>query len=195
MSSQARSDVYADGSQPEVRSHSNDQLPEVSQVGVPYNARSPYEDYEYYEQTPPAVPKYQQNSESPYLSSQRSPNATVVASDGTRSPPPIEDGMEPREDPSRNSRPLSPPNTYRKSDIGSAGLESVYDNEKSVHQSVYSVGPVSSRGPNDPSKQHRMRRKVCGIAMKWCLVFTALILIAVIAVAVAVGVVFGTKHR
>lgn len=195
MSSQARSDVYANNSQPEVRQHSNDQLPEVSQVGVPYNIRSPYEDYEYYEQTPPAVPNYQQHSESPNLSSQRSPNATVVASDGTRSPPPIEDGMEPSENLNQSSRPFSPTNTYRKSDLDSAGLESAYDNEKSVHQSVYSVGPVSSRGPSDPSEQHRMRRKVCGIAMKWCLVFTALILIAIIAVAVAVGVVFGTKHQ
>ena len=103
--------------------------------------------------------------------------------------------MEPSEDPNHSFRPLSPPNTYRKSDLGLAGLESVYDNEKSVHKSVYSVDPVSSGGPNGPSKQHRMRRKVCGIAMKWCLVFTALILIAIIAAAVAIGVVFGTKHK
>jgi hypothetical protein len=32
------------------------------------------------------------------------------------------------------------------------------------------------------------------MAMKWCVVLTALILVAIIAVAVALGVVFGRKH-
>ena len=197
MSSQARSSVYANESVPEVRQHSNDQLPEVSQVGAPYSTIHPYEDYEFYEQTSPAAPEYQQRSASPQLSSRRSPNATALGSDGTRSPAPIGEGMEPNGDLNRNSRALSPLNTYRHSDIGSAGLESVHEKEgqKEVYQSAYTVDAVPYQQPDDPSEQHRLHRKVCGIAMKWCLIFTALILVAIIAVAVALGVVFGTKHK
>ncbi len=196
MSSQGRSSQYASESVPEVRQHSNDHLPEVSQVGVPFSAIHPYEDYEFYEQPPPAAPEYQQHSASPHLSSQRSPHLTGLGSDGTRSPPPVGEGLEPSRDPNRNSRPLSPSSTYRQSEVGSAGLESVYEKEgqKEVYQSIYPVGVVPYQQPHDPAEQQRKRRRVCGMAMKWCLVLTALILVAIIAVAVALGVVFGTKH-
>lgn len=197
MSSEGRSAVYAHERAPDLRQHSNDQLPEVSQVGAPYGAAHPYEDYEYFQQRSPAAAEYQQNSESPQLSSQWSPNGIAVGPNGTRSPPLIEAGMETSEDRDRSSRTLSNRNTYRQSDIGSAGLESVHEKEgqKEVYQSTYPVGTMSYQQPPDPTEQHRFRRKVCGINLTWCLIIIAMIMVAVIAVAVALGVVLGTKHK
>jgi hypothetical protein len=191
MSSEGRS--YASEQIPEVRSHSNDHLPEVSHVGAPFSPQNPYEDYEFYEQHPSAAPEYQQHSGSPHLSSPQPPGLT---SDGSRSPPPAAEGLEPNRDPNRNSRPLSPSSTYHQSQVGSAGLESVYEKEggKEVDQSVHPVGVVPCQQPQYSSEPERKRRIVCGMAMKWCVVLTALILVAIIVVAVALGVVFGTKH-
>lgn len=66
----------------------------------------------------------------------------------------------------------------------SPGLESV--NEKEGEKEVCQ--------PRYFSEPERKRRIVCGMAMKWCAVLTALILVAIIAVAVALGVVFETRH-
>lgn len=185
MSSEGRS--YASEQINEARSHSNDHLPEVSHIGAPFSAKNRYEDYEFYEQHPPATPEYQQHSTSPHFSSPQSPGLT---SDGSRSPA---EGLEPSRDP---NRPLSPTSTYRQSQVGSAGLESVNEKEgeKEVYQNVYPVGMVPHQQPQYSSEPERKRRIVCGMAMKWCVVLTALILVAIIAVAVALGVVFGRKH-
>jgi hypothetical protein len=191
MSSEGRS--YARKQVPEARSHSNDHLPEVSHVSAPFSAPNPYESYEFYEQHPPATPEYQQHSASPHLSS---PQSAGLASDGSRSPPPAAEGLEPNLDPNRDSRPLSSSSTHYQSQVGSAGLESVdeKEGEKEVYQSVRPAGVVPYQQPQYSSEPERKRRIVCGMAMKWCVVLTVLILVAIIAVAVALGVVFGTKH-
>ena len=191
MSSKGRS--YASEQIPKVRSHSNDHLPEVSHVGASFSAQNPYEDYEFYEQHHPAAPEYQQHSASPHLSSQQSP---VVASDGSSSPPPAAGGLEANRDPNRNSRPLSPSSTYHQSQVGSVGLESVYEKEgeKEAYKSVHPVSGVPGQQPQYSSEPERKRKTVCGMGLKWCVVLTVLILVAIIAVAVALGVVFGTRH-
>ena len=75
-------------------------------------------------------------------------------------------------------------------------MESVYDKEgeKEAYKSVHPVNVVPYQQPQYPSEPERKRRMACGMAMKWCVALTALILVAIIAVAVALGVVFGTRH-
>ena len=191
MLSEGRS--YASEQVPEVRPHSNNHLPEVSHVGAPFSAQNPYEDYEFYVQHPSATPEYQQHSASPYLSSPQFPG---LASAGSKLPAPAAEGLEPNRDPNWNARPLSPTSTHHQSRVGSAGLESVNEKEgeKEVYQSVHPVGVVPFQQPQYSSEPERKRRIVCGMAMKWCVVLTTLILVAIIAVAVALGVVFVTRH-
>jgi hypothetical protein len=66
------------------------------------------------------------------------------------------------------------------------------EGEKEVIKNLaYLVNAAGSQ--SEEAGPHRKGR-VCGIPKTWFFVLAALVLIAIIAIAVACGVVFGTKH-
>ena len=191
----------------EVRSHSNEHLPEVAHSETIQSSpqvvhtQHPYEDFEYYEPQPPApAPEYRAYSaslppSSPPLSSPRSPPISLQHSPYLKSErplsPPLGDVLEPHKD-----RPFSASPTPRYSEHGEGGLHSVdeKEGEKEVFQSVYPVAiparkPVPERRPEEKKK-----KRICGLLMKWFLILAALLLCTIIALAVGLGVGLATKH-
>jgi hypothetical protein len=109
----------------EGQSGSNDHLPEVHNTN--FSAQHPYQDFEYYEQPPPAqVPQYQQYAESPALS--QSGEAGRATGEHRRTPP-VADRIHTGTVGSPKDRPLSPSSTAQYSEVNSPGLQSVYEKE------------------------------------------------------------------
>lgn len=172
----------------EGRQHSNDQLPEVVEGRVQPNMQHPHEDFEYYEPPQPgAAPEYSQETSAPPFQSQQSTNPT---SERTSSPAAVDYFVQ---NPPQKERPLSPQSLARYSEISSPGLQNVYgrEGEKEVYQSTY---PVAATPTHSQFEQEERRRRICGLPKKWFLILAGLILLAIIAVAAALGAVFGTKH-
>jgi len=170
------------------------------------------DDYEYFEPPPSAferqrspVPEYQQYETSPRISAQSPPPAS---SDIGRSPQISESGFT-------KSRPLSPSVQY--SEIHSPDPERVYnEGEKEAvhsaptHQSKvpsYYAGPAPgiyhqnsgdkpqlwSADQQYQHQQHQEQPKKTPFYKRWWFWLVIVALIVIIAVAVACGVVFGTK--
>jgi hypothetical protein len=172
----------------EGRSHSNDHLPEVAYTG--YSAQHPYEDFEFYERPPAQVPEYQQYAESPALSqSGASPRLT---SERVGSPP-VGDHLQIEPDGTPKERPLSPSST-RYSEVNSPGLQSVYEKEGEKEVIKNNTYPVYAPGPQSQETEPQRKGRICGLPKLWFFILAILVLIAIIAIAVACGVVFGTKH-
>ena len=170
----------------EGRSGSNDHLPEVHNAA--FSSQHPYEDFEFYEQ-PVQVPEYQQYSESPALS--QSGASPQVTSERTGSPP-AADHIQVDPNRSTKDRPLSPSSTAQYSEVNS-GLQSVYEKEGEKEVIKNNAYPVDTVGQSEEAGPHR-KGKICGIPKIWFFILAALALIAIIAIAVACGVVFGTRH-
>lgn len=173
----------------EHRSGSNEQLPEVHHPGV--TAHHPYEDYEFYERPAAQVPEYQQYVESPALSqSGASPRLTSERA----SSPPLGEHLQIGPDGTPRDRPLSPSSTARYSEVNSPGLQSVYEKEGEKEVIKNQAYPVYVAGPRSHDEEPRRKSRICGMPKLWFFILSALLLIAIIAIAVACGVVFGTKH-
>lgn len=166
----------------------NDHLPEVARTG--YSAQHPYEDFEIYERPPAQAPEYQQYAESPALSQQ---GASPRRASERASSPPVEDHLQIGPDGVPNDRPLSPTST-RYSEVNSPGLQSVYEKEGEKEVIKYDVHPVYAQGPQSHDAESARKGRICGLPKLWFFILATLVLIAVIAAAVACGVVFGTKH-
>jgi hypothetical protein len=160
-------------------------LPEVARSGPRPSAQYPYEDYEDYQRlsNPPAQEYQRQSIQSPNLTSE---HATTPA---------IEDGLEPCFVPT--DQPLPPSSRAPYSEIYSPGLQSV-----NVHHKAYPVTGVALDMPHhqQPTIQaqqpeERRRKRICGINIPWFLFLVVLIACAVIAIATACGVIFGTKKK
>jgi hypothetical protein len=173
----------------EGRSGSNDHLPEVNHAA--FGSQHPYEDFEYYERPTAQVPEYQQYAESPARSQSGAPPR--VTSERASSPP-VADHIRTGPIGSARDRPLSPSSTAQYSEVNSPGLQSVY--EKEGEKEVIKNQAYAAYSPNSQSQEAEPHRngRVCGIPKTWFFILAALVLIAIIAVAVACGVVFGTKH-
>ena len=173
----------------EGRSGSNEHLPEVHHTG--FSAQHPYEDYEFYERPPAQVPEYQQYAESPALSqSGGSPRLTSERA----SSPPVQEHLQIGPDGTPKDRPLSPSSTARYSEVNSAGLQSVYEKEGEKEVIKPQAYPLYAGGPRSNDDEPMRKSRICGIPKTWFFLLAALVLIAIIAIAVACGVVFGTKH-
>ena len=170
------------------QSGSNDHLPEVARTG--FSAQHPYEDYEYYERPSAQVPEYQQYAESPALS--QSGASPQVASERANSPP-TQDNLQIGPGGTPKDRPLSPSSTARYSEVTS-GLQSVYEKEGEKEVIKNETHPVYPPGPRSQDAEPLRKGRVCGVPKAWFFGLAALVLIAIIAIAVACGVVFGTKH-
>lgn len=173
----------------EGRSGSNDHLPEVHHTG--FAAQNPYEDYEFYERPPAPVPEYQQYAESPALS--QSGGSPRITSERASSPP-VQDHLQIGPDGTPKDRPLSPSSTARYSEVNSPGLQSVYEKEGEKEVIRHQSQPIYVQGPRSHDEEHPRKSRICGLSKLWFFGLAALVLIAIIAIAVACGVVFGTKH-
>jgi hypothetical protein len=176
----------------------NQHLPEVAYPGPRFSAQYPYEDYENYERpsNPPAQ-EYQRQSTSPSHFTQ-SPN---LASEHATAPA-IGDGLEPCFAPTDQPPPPSSKAPYL--EVYSPGQQSVNEREgeKEVYHKAYPATGVALDMPHhqQPTVQtqqpeERRRKRICGINITWFLLLVALIACAVIAIAVACGVIFGTKKK
>ena len=78
--------------------------------------------------------------------------------------------------------------------VTSPGLESIWSGE--ADKEVYSrVGtPSGYSNTSHPSTNARKKERICGVRRKWFFFIAALITCIIVAVAVALGVVFGTRH-
>ena len=171
----------------EGRSGSNDHLPEVAPTG--FSSQHPYEDFEFYERQPAQVPEYQQYAESPALSQSASPQP-----DSQRvSSPPVVDNLQVGPDGIARDRPLSPSLTAHYSEVNSPGLQSVdeKEGEKEVIKNTY---PVYVAGPHSQEAETPRKSRICGLPKTWFFILAAAVLVAIIAIAAALGAVFGTKH-
>jgi hypothetical protein len=173
----------------EGRSGSNDHLPEVHHAAL--SAQRPYEDFEFYERPPAQVPEYHQYVESPDLS--QSGASPRVTSERAGSPP-VGDHIQTGPDGTPKDRPLSPSSTAHYSEVNSAGLQSVYEKEGEKEVIKNHSYPVYAAGSQQQEAELHRRGRVCGIPKVWFFTLAALVLVAIIAIAVACGVVFGTKH-
>jgi hypothetical protein len=172
----------------EGQSHSNDHLPEAVRTG--FSAQQPYEDFEFYQRPPAQVPEYQQHTESPAFSqSGASPRQTSEHA----SSPPVGDHLQIRSDGAPKDRPLSPTST-RYSEVNSPGLQSVYEKEGEKEVIKRDVYPTYAQGPQPQDARPPRKSRICGLPKLWFFILAALVLIAIIAVATACGVVFGTKQ-
>jgi hypothetical protein len=173
----------------EGRSGSNDHLPEVHNPG--FSSQQPYEDFEFYERPPAQVPEYQQYTESPALS--QSGASPQVASERASSPP-VGDHIQIGPNGATKDRPLSPSSTAHYSEVNSPGLQSVYEKEGEKEVIKNQAYPVYVAGPQSQEADAHRKGRICGISKMWFFLLAALVLIAIIAIAVSCGVVFGTKH-
>lgn len=172
----------------EGQSHSSDHLPEVSHP--PFSSQHPYEDFEFYEQPPAQAPEYQQYAESPALS--QSGGSPQLASERVGSPP-GGDNLQIEPDRTPKERPLSPSST-RYSELDPSGLQSVYEKEGEKEVIKNNVYPVYAPGPQSQETEPQRKDRICGLPEWRFFTLAALVLVAIIAVAVPCGVVFGTKH-
>jgi hypothetical protein len=173
----------------EGRSGSNDHLPEVHNAA--FSSQHPYEDFEFYDRPPVQVPEYQQYSESPAPPRPGAP--PQVRSERTGSPP-VADHIQIEFNRSTKDRPLSPSSTAQYSEVNSPGLQSVYEKEgekEVTKNNAYAVNVTGSQ--SEEAGPHRKGR-ICGIPKAWFCILAALILIAIAAIAVACGVVFGRRN-
>jgi hypothetical protein len=172
----------------EGRSGSNDHLPEVAPSG--FNSQQPYEDFEFYERPPSQVVEYQHNIESPTISQSASPqpNSQRVSS------PPVVDNLQVGPDGIARDRPLSPSLTAHYSEVNSPGLQSVNEKEGEKEVIKNTAHPVYIAGPNSREAETLRNGRICGLQKTWFFILTALALIAIIAIAAALGAVFGTRH-
>lgn len=154
-------------------------LPEVAQY--------PYEDYE--RPSNPPAQEYQRQSTSP-SHFVKSPNLTSEHATALA----IGDGLEPCFAPT--DQPL-PPSSGSIPRDHSPGLQLVdeREGEKEVHHKAYPVTGVALDMPHHQQPEERRRKRICGINTTWFLLLVALIACAVIAIAIACGVVFGTKKK
>jgi hypothetical protein len=173
----------------EGRSGSNDHLPEVHNAA--FSSQHPYEDFEFYERPPVQVPEYQQYSESPALS--QSGASPQVTSERTGSPP-AADHIQINPNRLTKDRPLSPSSTAQYSEVNSPGLQSVYEKEGEKEVIKNNAYPVIAAGLQPEEAGPHRKGRICGIPRMWFFILAALALIAIIAIAVACGVVFGTRH-
>jgi hypothetical protein len=173
----------------EGRSSSNDHLPEVHNAG--FSSQHPYEDFEFYERPPAQAPEYQQYSES---SAPPQPGAPPQVTSERTGSPPVADHIQIEPNRSSKDRPLSPTSTAQYSEVNSPGLQSVYEKEgekEVTKNNAYAVNVVGLQ--SEEAGPHRKGR-ICGIPKTWFFILAALILIATAAIAVACGVVFGTRN-
>jgi hypothetical protein len=172
----------------EGQSGSNGHLPEVHNTA--FSAQHPYEDFEFYEQPPAQIPEYQQYADSPALS--QSGASPQVASERTGSLPAADHiQIEPNRS---KDRPLSPSSTAQYSEVNSPGLQSVYEKEGEKEVIKNNVYPVDAAGLQSEEAGSHRRGRICGIPKMWFFLLAALVLMAIIAIAVACGVIFGTRH-
>jgi hypothetical protein len=153
---------------------SSQHLPEVAHPGARFSAQHPGE-YNERPSNPPAH-EYQRQSISPshFIQSLNRTSGHATA--------PIEDRLEPGF--ARTDQPLPP-------------------SPKAPYLEIYSPGLQSALGVSHPEQptiqtqqpEERRRKRICGINIPWFLFLVALIVCAVIAVATACGVVFGTKKK
>jgi hypothetical protein len=197
----------------EGRSGSNDHLPEVAPSG--FSSQHPYEDFEFYERPPAQVPEYQQYAESPALSQSASPQpnsqwassqqassqrassqraSSQQASSQRASSPAVVDNFQIGPDGTARDRPLSPSSTAHYSEANSGGLQSVDEKEgdKEVIRNI--AYPVYIAGPHSREVETVRKGRICGLPKMWFFILAALVLVAIIAIAAALGAVFGTKH-
>jgi hypothetical protein len=173
----------------EDRSGSNGHLPEVHNTA--FSAQHPYEDFEFYERPPGQIPEYQQYADSPALS--QSGASPQVASERTGSLP-AADHIQVEPNRSTKDRPLSPSSTAQYSEVNSPGLQSVYEKEGEKEVIKNNVYPVNAAGLQSEEAGFHRRGRICGIPKMWFFLLAALVLMAIIAIAVACGVIFGTRH-
>jgi hypothetical protein len=173
----------------EGRSGSNDHLPEVHHAGL--SSQHPYEDFEFYERPPAQAPEYQQYAQSPALS--QSGASPRVTSERAASPP-VVDHIQTGPDGTPKDRPLSPSSTAHYSEVNSPGLQSVYEKEGEKEVIKNDAYPVYAAGPQSQEAEPHRKGRICGLPKVWFFILAALVLIAIIAIAVACGVVFGTRH-
>lgn len=173
----------------EGRSGSNDHLPEVHNAA--FSSQHPYEDFEFYERPPAQAPEYQQYVESPALSqSGASPHATSERA----SSPPVADAIQVGPHGSVKDRPLSPSSTAQYSEVNSPGLQSVCEKEGEKEVIKDQTYPAYAAESQQHDADGQRKARICGIPKMWFFFLAALVLIAITAIAVACGVVFGTKH-
>lgn len=87
----------------------------------------------------------------------------------------------------RETEPPSSTTTAQPPVIGSPGLESVVSTDE---KEVYNA----TGDPSAPSPAHPPRKRICGLRKKWFLVATGLATCIIVALAIALGVVFGTRN-
>jgi hypothetical protein len=170
-------------------SGSNDHLPEVHNAA--FSSQHPYEDFEFYERPPVQVPEYQQYSEPPALSH---PGASPQMTSERTGSPPVADHIQIEPNRSTKDRPLSPSSTAQYSEVNSPGLQSVYEKEGEKEVTKNNAYPVNVVGSQSEDAGPRQKGGICGIPKMWFFILAALVLTAIIAIAVACGVVFGTRH-
>jgi len=171
----------------EGRSGSGDHLPEVAPSR--FSSQQPYEDFEFYERPPSQAPEYQQYVEYRTISQSASPQPNSQRA----SSPPVADNLHLGPDGTSRDRPLSPSLTAHYSEVNSPGLQSVdeKEGEKEVIKNTY---PVYVAGPHSQEAETPRKSRICGVPKTWFFILAAAVLVAIIAIAAALGAVFGTKH-
>jgi hypothetical protein len=152
----------------------NQHLPEVVHSGPCFSAQYPYEDYEDYRR--PSNPPTQENQRQPTTPPHFIKSLNLTPEHATALA--IGDGLEPCFAPTE--RP---------------GQQSVNEREgeKEVHHKADPATGVVLDMPHNQQPEERRRKRICGINITWFLLLVALIACAVIAIAAACGVIFGTK--
>ena len=108
--------------------------------------------------------------------------------------PPAADYIQVEPNRSTKDRPLSPSSTAQYSEVNSPGLQSVYEKEGEKEVIKNNAYPVIAAGLQSEEAGPHRKGRICGIPRMWFFILAALALIAIIAIAVACGVVFGTRH-
>jgi len=177
----------------EGRSGSNDHLPEVAPIR--FSSQQPYEDFEFYERPPSQVVEYQHNIESPTISQSASPQPNSQRTSTLRaSSPPVVDYLQVGPDGIARDRPLSPSLTAHYSEVNSPGLQSVDEKEGEKEVIKNTPYPIYIAGPHSQEAETLRKARICGLQKTWFFILAAAVLVAIIAIAAALGAVFGTKH-
>lgn len=87
----------------------------------------------------------------------------------------------------RGTEPPSSTTTTQPPVIGSPGLESVVSTDD---KEVYN----GTGDPSAPPPAHPPRKRICGLPKKWFIVAAGLATCIIVALAIALGVVFGTRR-
>ena len=96
-------------------------------------------------------------------------------------------GVSQQGSPTKGTEPPSSSSTTQPPVIGSPGLESVVSTED---KEVYN----GTGDPSAPSPAHPSQKRICGLPKKWFLVAAGLATCIIVALAIALGVVFGTRN-